>query len=191
MNDAIRRKVGRCGCSSHGRERRVMVNSLANVDVDATGPRKSRGPDAGGAAQTGSGPTRSAGLHPTACSVVAGGFRVHLARPNGVTLPKAARDGQRKVRDAARISAALSPGGRLLPATGRQGSCPTHCLRPRHRHLADHGPAPTGSNRPLSRLAVTQARNQSPALAHRRRPARNQIEAPPCRHQATPPSSHP
>jgi hypothetical protein len=150
--------------------------------VDATGPRRSRGTDGCETRQTGTGLIRSAGLHLTACSVVAGGFRVHLARPNEVTLPKAAHDGQRKVRDARKISAALSPPGRLLPPASRQRSCPTLCHRSRRRHLADHGPKPTGSNRPLSRLAVTQARNNSPALAHRRRYARNQIEAAPCRH---------
>ena len=94
----------------------ALFNPSPNADVDATGPRKSRGTDAGETAQTGSGPIRSAGLHPTACSVIAGGFRVHLALPNGVTLPKTARDGQRKVRVARKISVALSPAGRLLLA---------------------------------------------------------------------------
>ena len=49
----------------------------------------------------------------------------------------------------------------------------------------------SGLDRQLSRLAVTQAGTRSPALAHRGCHALNQIEAPPCRHQSTPPSSYP
>ena len=43
----------------------------------------------------------------------------------------------------------------------------------RNRHLADPGPAPTGSNRLLSRLAVAQAPCKSKPLGERTPPARN------------------
>jgi hypothetical protein len=128
---------------------------------------------------------------PPTCSVLAGGVRVHRASPNDANLRKTARPGKRKIRDARKIIAALSPGGRVLPAASRQGSCPTHRHRSRRRHLADHGPAPTGSNRTLSRLAITQARTESPALAHRGWHGRNQIESSPWCHQSTPPTGHP
>ena len=105
---------------------------------------------------------------------MAGGVRGHLASSNDATLPNPAGPRKRKVRVGRKIIAALSPGGRVLPATSRQGSCPTHRHRPRHLHLADHGPASTGSNRPLSRLAVTQARTKSPALGERTPPTGNQ-----------------
>jgi hypothetical protein len=62
---------------------------------------------------------------------------------------------------------------------------------PARIHLADYGPAPTGSQRSLSRLAVTQARNESAAPAHRGWPVRNQIGSSSPRHQALPPSRQP
>ena len=111
---------------------------------------------------------------PPTCSVLAGGVRVHRASSNDATLPKPVRPRKRKIRDARKIIAALSPGGLMLPATSRQGSCPNLCHRSRQHHLADHGPAPTGSNRPLSRNAGVQARCKSKALGESAPPARNQ-----------------
>ena len=108
------------------------------------------------------------------CSVLAGGVRGHRASSNDATLPKPARPRKRRIRVGPKFIAARSPGGRVLPATSRQRSCPTHRHRPRHCQLADHRPAPTGSNRPLSRLAVTQAPCKSMALGESTAPTRNQ-----------------
>ena len=111
---------------------------------------------------------------PPTCSVLAGGVRVHRASSNDATLPKPTRPRKRKVRVGRKIFAALSPGGRVLPAANRQGSCPTPHHRSRHLHLADYGTKPAGSNRTLSRLAVTQGRGESKALGDSTQPARNQ-----------------
>ena len=99
--------------------------------------------------------------------------------------PQAKNPGRPKNRRralAGRPGAASDKSARLMPnsplpvtAPSSRGSCPK----------------PTGSNRMLSRMAVTQARNKSPALAHRGWHARNQIESSPCRHHATPQSGHP
>lgn len=89
--------------------------------------------------------SRSAGLHPTACSVIAGGVRVHHASSNDATLPKAAHDDQRKVR---------TP-GKSPPRSRRAAGCCQWQVGKAHAQL----PA-TGNGAFISRIKAPSQQDQ-------------------------------
>ena len=78
------------------------------------------------------------------------------------------------VGKAGKSSRRSRPEGPVRCRNIRQGSCSLTTTPARHIHLADHGPKPPGSNHPLSRLAATQARSNSPTLGERTPPTGSQ-----------------
>jgi hypothetical protein len=59
----------------------------------------------------------------------------------------------------------------------RKGSCSLTTTPARHIHPANHGHAPTDSNRTLSRMTVTKAGNKSSALADQTHPGGDRVDA--------------
>jgi hypothetical protein len=110
--------------------------------------------------------------------------------PNGLKLPESADLASGNFQNARthRLVSRLEPAA--VPAVSN-GSSPLRAIPARHIRRADHGHKPTGSNHPLSRLALAQAGNKSSALAASARCNGNQFIALPADNRTTPTPTKP
>ena len=111
-------------------------------------------------------------------------------KPDRRKLPESAdlASGNFRVSGKGHLVSGIKPAA--IPAKSN-GSYSLRASPPRHIHLADHAPRPTGSSHPLSPVTLTQAGNKSSALAKGTRCDGNPFLALAADNQTTPTSSKP